>query len=227
MDEKRFSNKEAIKFGWKVATENILLVATILTAGGVSFFFEILMRMFRKSERILFYAIYLVSALIQGAFTMGQIKIALGFADNKQSRYKDLFSCFHLLLKYIIASTLYTLIVVLGFILFIIPGIIWGIKYQFYIHFMVDKEVGPIEALKLSSRATYGAKSELLVFGFVLSLINIAGVLCCGIGLLVTLPLTLVAWTYVYRILERQLETPEAPPSYPQEQIPTQDQSSV
>jgi len=57
---------------------------------------------------------------------------------------------------------LYTLITLVGTILLIIPGIIWGIKFQFFGYFIVDKGLEPIEALKRSAAITKGVRWSLL-----------------------------------------------------------------
>ena len=75
-----------------------------------------------------------------------------------RSEFADLFSYFPLFFKYLSGSILYELIIVGGMILLIIPDIIWRIKFQFFSCFIVDKGVGPIEALKRSSVITKDAK---------------------------------------------------------------------
>ena len=88
----------------------------------------------------------------------------------------------------------------------IVPGIIWAIKFQFFSYFIVDKEVGPIEALKKSAAITKGAKWDLFVFGALLGLINLAGALCVVVGLFATIPTTMVAIAFIYRKLLAESE---------------------
>ena len=88
----------------------------------------------------------------------------------------------------------------------IIPGIIWGIKFQFFSYFIVDKGLGPIEALKRSSTITKGAKWDLFLFGLLVWLINLLGALCLLVGLFATIPTTGVAMAFVYHKLLTQTE---------------------
>ena len=108
--------------------------------------------------------------------------------------------------KYLIGSILYGLIVFAGTILLIIPGIIWGIQFCFYDYFIIDKGLGPIEALKRSSAITRGVKWDLFVFSLILLGINLLGALCLLIGLFATIPTTMVAIAFVYRKLLAQAE---------------------
>ena len=98
------------------------------------------------------------------------------------------------------------MIVLSGIILLIIPGIIWSVKYSFVGYFIVDKGLGPIEALKESSLITNGAKQDLFLFWSLISVVNFLGVLAFFIGLFVTIPITVVAIGFVYRKLLNKTE---------------------
>ena len=67
------------------------------------------------------------------------------------------------------------LIVLAGFILLIIPGIIWSIKYQYMIYLVIDKNMGIRESMKLSAAMTDGVKWDLLAFEFITGIINVLG----------------------------------------------------
>jgi uncharacterized membrane protein len=91
-------------------------------------------------------------------------------------------------------------------LLLIVPGIIWGIKFCFFDYFVVDKRLGPIEALKRSSAITRGVKWDLFVFFLMLTGINLLGAFCLLIGLFAAIPTTMVAQAFVYRRLLAQTE---------------------
>lgn len=142
---------------------------------------------------------------------MGLIKIALRIYDNKKCEladvFSDLLSCLPLFFKYLSASIVYILIVLSGIILLIVPGIIWSIKFSFFSYFIVDKGLGPIEALKQSSVITNGVMRDLFLFWLLVSVINCVGLLAFFVGLFVTIPITMIAIGYVYRKLLYQTET--------------------
>jgi uncharacterized membrane protein len=91
-----------------------------------------------------------------------------------------------------------------GFLLFIVPGIIWAVKYHLCFYFVVDKGLGPIAAIKASGRTTMGVKWELFGFGIVCAMINMLGMLCLIIGVFATYPTVVVAYALVYRQLLAQ-----------------------
>jgi uncharacterized membrane protein len=208
MATKKFSRGEAIEFGWKMMKSNIsffiiLVVVTLI----ISIASNISESIIRKSIgfQALPTIIYIATMVLQLAIGMGLIKIALRFCDNEKGKFTDLFSCFPLFFKYLFGSILYTLIVFVGLILLIIPGIIWGIKFQFFPYFIVDKGLGPIESLKKSSEITKGIKWDLFLFGLLLLGINLLGALCLLIGLFATIPTAMVASAFVYRKLLAQI----------------------
>jgi uncharacterized membrane protein len=171
----------------------------MVVSGLVNLVFNILSEAAR--ERVLFVSViisiigYIVWAVIQ----MGLIKITLSIADGNKGSWGDLFSCYHLFLKYLASSILYFLIVLGGTLLLIVPGIIWSIQYRFFKYFIVDKGCGPVEALKMSSKATYGSKLDIFLLDIVLFGINILGVLALLVGVFVTIPISMLSYAYVFR----------------------------
>ncbi|MGH6793024.1 MAG: hypothetical protein ACRECF_09850 [Methyloceanibacter sp.] len=104
-------------------------------------------------------------------------------------------------LKYLAATILVGLTILLGLLLLIVPGIIFGLMFMFTSFIVIDRELGPIDAMKESKRITSGHKWPLLWFLLVLALINLAGAIALVVGLLVTVPVTSLAFTHAYRVL--------------------------
>jgi len=207
MRPQKFSKSEAIRFGWTTTKNNLgFFIALLIVVGLFYFVSDLIIELIKDEAPILSSIMSIVLWVLDIVIQMGLIRISLRFCDNEKGEFADLFSCFPLFFKYLFGSILYGLIVVGGMILLIIPGIIWGIKFQFFSCFIVDKGVGPIEALKRSSAITKGAKWDLFLFNLLLGLINLLGAICLLIGLFVTIPATMVAWAFVYRKLLAQTE---------------------
>lgn len=207
---KKFSKREVIRFGWNIMKKNFWFFAGVLiVAGLINYIPKIISESIKKEFAILSILIGIVCLVPQIVVQLGLIKIVLNLYDNKERKFSDLFSCFHLFFRYIFGSILYGLIVLGGFILLIVPGIIWSIKFQFFGYFIVDKGVWPIEALKRSSAITQGTKWNLFLLGLLLGLINSLGVICLIVGLFATIPTTMVAQAFVYRKLLSYVENPQ------------------
>ena len=92
-------------------------------------------------------------------------------------------------------------------LLLLVSGIILALKFQFYDYFIIDKELGIAESIERSGKITEGALWELFLFAIVLIGINILGALCFGVGLLVTIPISMVAMAHVYRQLQTRFDS--------------------
>lgn len=141
--------------------------------------------------------------VLQFGLILGLIKFCLKKYDNQEVGFADLFSCFSpgLILNLIVASLIVGVIVSLGMILLIVPGIIWMIQFHFYSYALVDSNCGPMTSLKRSSQLTQGVKMKLLLFALAVFGINLLGIMCLGIGVLFTWPATFMASVAVYKEL--------------------------
>ncbi len=143
-----------------------------------------------------------VLGLLISGISIGYIKLAIDVVDGKSPEFKELFSCFSLLLKYILAAILYTLVVTIGLALFVIPGVIWAVQFGFYPYVIVKERLWPLAALRRSSAITEGVKGKLIIFALALIGINLLGVIALGIGVIVTIPLSVIAAAHVFKQLE-------------------------
>lgn len=144
--------------------------------------------------------IFWVVGMIMG---IGVIKISLMLSRDQKPEISELFSNGSLIIKYLVAVLCVGLASLIGFILLIVPGIIVSVMLSMAKYFVVDKEMGPIASLRASQALTKGARWQLFVFGAVMLLFNIAGLLCLVIGLLVTIPASSIAAVYVYDQLSK------------------------
>lgn len=215
MDERRFTISDAVGYGWDAMKNNmgylVLVVLIAWVAGGIPSGLQSLAsngRLFWLST-ILGLISLAVSVFIGIAFT----RIGLKLTAGEQCDYEDLYNGYPLFWNYLAGTILYGLIVLGGLILLIVPGIYWGIKYAFYGYFIVDQEMGPIEALRQSGKITYGDKWYLLGFWIVMFGVWLIGVILCGVGLLFAIPIILVATAYVFRKLASSVPASSSAPS--------------
>lgn len=197
-----FSIGESVRFGWNTMKSNLgFFVFLLIIVGLIYIVPAILAEVGREDLPVLSGILGVVAAVVQIIAGMGLIRVALKFCDNEQGSLSDLFSCVPLFIKYLLSSILYGLIVLGGTILLVVPGIIWAIKYMFYTYFIVDQELGPIEALKRSAEITQGVKGDLFLLGLALAGINVLGFLALLVGLFATVPTAMVATAFAYRKL--------------------------
>lgn len=200
-----FSVGDALSYGWKTFKKRpgFFIVFSLIIIG-LNIIPGILGNIFSNKQFHLgtFNFIFtILGAILSWIVTLGTINFSLKIYDNKPISYSSIFEKWRLAFFYFLASLLYGLIVFVGFILLIVPGIIWGIKFQYFPYAMVDRGTGVIESLKLSSKITNNNKWKLFLFNLVQGLIMLLGFLLLGIGILIAMPVTVMAEAYIYRKL--------------------------
>src|SRR5579885_2069807 len=106
--------------------------------------------------------------LIKGLMQLGLINIQLRILDDKPFTSNDLWTPCGKFWAWFGATTCAIVAIAVGFCLFIVPGVILGIKLQFFPYFLVDKRLGPIQSLKASAAITSGAMWDLFFLGLIL-----------------------------------------------------------
>ena len=88
--------------------------------------------------------------------------------------------------------------VIIPIILIIIPAVYISVRLQFYNYFLLEEEGGIIESIKRSAEISKGYVGELFLLGAVLSIIILVSIIPLGLGLLISIPLSTMATSYVY-----------------------------
>lgn len=129
---------------------------------------------------------------------------------------------------YVLVSLLYGLVIIGGTILLIAPGIIFGLMYFLSTYLVVDQGMGVKESMGESKRLTSGKRGKLFLIGLASLGINILGMLCLGVGVIVTAPLTVVMGGLVYQRLAEQPGKPTKSVSKKEvEKLPVQESQKV
>ncbi len=207
-----FSPSAMIRFGWETFKKRpwffvgVFLVVGILSSG-MNFQMDA-NTSYTPGIIVLFVIAAIIMTIIQTLAKMGSTQLVLKAQENTESlTFGDLWAP-HPFWKYVGASILVGVIVVIGFILLIVPGIIWALRYMFVPYLVMDRKLKPFEALKESARITYGHKWQLLGLIGLIVLINILGALALLVGLLVSGPVSAIALGHAYRTLSAQAGAP-------------------
>jgi uncharacterized membrane protein len=198
---KSFSIEEALKFGWTTTKANLaFLFKAFLIVVVVHLLLGVLDNSAKDTATI--HALVTALSWVVGIILdIGMIKIALKFINKQTPVLADLYNHYPLFANYALGLILSWLIIMGGLILLIVPGIIFAVRLQFVSLLILDKGLGPIEALKKSWQLTKGVSWNLFLFDLLIGLINILGALALGIGLLWTIPTTSIASAFVYKKL--------------------------
>jgi uncharacterized membrane protein len=134
---------------------------------------------------------------IRLVLTLGFTKVMFYLVADRQVEVSDLINNGRIFFSYVAAWFLYYVAVIIGLLLFIIPGIYVAIRLQFYPYYIIDEGDFAFEALRKSWYATEGYLPELIVFGACFLLVNFIGVVFI-IGIIFTYPLCSMAQAVIY-----------------------------
>ncbi|MCF8362053.1 MAG: hypothetical protein K9G70_05460 [Prolixibacteraceae bacterium] len=109
-------------------------------------------------------------------------------------------------LNIIVSSLLVAIILIVGFIFFIIPGIVGACRLFMVPYLIMDKQLGAIEALETSWRMTRGHAFTVFGLGFMSFFIFIAGLLLLIVGVFPALILINASFASLYQAIVTQWE---------------------
>ena len=148
-----------------------------------------------------------IASILNQLFTMflglGLTLIGLNLLRGKDANVGQLFSQSGTkLLRLIGASFLYGLMVAVGLVFFIVPGIYLATRFMFYQTAIVDKDLGVIDSLKYSSELTRSNKWSIIGLSIINIFIVLAGAIALLVGLIWAIPVAwltlLVAYLYLH-----------------------------
>jgi uncharacterized membrane protein len=210
-----FSTGSALRFGWETFKRRPWFfvgssVVILLVYGVVGLFTSAIDAVVSGSPDDPSLPGTLVNLALGTFVSMGVTAFYLAAHDNPDS--VSLSSLWHPrpFWKFLGASILLGLAIAIGIILLIVPGIIFSLMFLFTTFIVIERELGPIEAMKESNRITRGHKWPLLGFVLVLTLINLLGLLALVVGLLVSIPVSTLAFVHAYRVLTANAGAPPA-----------------
>ena len=142
-------------------------------------------------------------AFIYGILVEGPVQYGVAFAFLKAARgdkleIKDMFEAFKNYWNAVLASLFVGVIIVIGLVLLIVPGIIFACKLAFTPYLVVDRKMGVMEAIEESWRMTGGHAWKVFFIGLLAIPICIAGLLCFIVGIIISIMLVSLAFASLY-----------------------------
>lgn len=191
-----FSIEESLKFGWeKTKAHSMILFQALLTLFAYEIVASSINHAFKHSAGS--GLAWLIVAIVGAFLSAGFIVITLKIARGERAVYKDIIPPVRLVWDMTIASLLTGLLVLGGLILLVIPGIYIAIRLSVVRYAVVDG-ASITESLRKSSALTKGDMWQLFLFFLAFIVINIIGALLFIVGLLVTIPATMIAMAHMY-----------------------------
>ena len=136
----------------------------------------------------------LLSPLLIGVTMMG-IRRSL----SKDISFSHMFEYYPRLISIVLMYLATSVLVIIGLVLLVIPGIYLSLSYAFAMILMLDKDMGIWEAMETSRKAVTKHWFKVFGFFFVIGLIMIVSAIPLGIGLIWTMPLMFIGYGVLYR----------------------------
>ncbi|MBI3838610.1 MAG: hypothetical protein HY288_11845 [Planctomycetia bacterium] len=153
----------------------------------------------------------LAFGVVQFWLTLGLMTYFLKTARGEPAEFVDLFSAGPFLLRAMGISIIFGILVLIGFILLVVPGVIIMMMLSPSWLVLIDRNVGVVEALSMSREATNGNKLTLsglyIVIMFASSFIIL---FTCGLGLFFVQPFVLLLFCVCYLAMTGQSTADQA-----------------
>ncbi len=155
---------------------------------------------FRKAPElfILYTILHLVvmpfgGIFLVGPLTAGFIIVSARLDNNQKVNFENFLDGFKLFAPLFLVAIVIWIVVFFGFLLFVLPGIYLSVSYVFAMHFVIFEKLDFWEAMEASRKLV--SREWFSIFGFVivLAFLNFLGVLFFGVGVVVTIPVSMAA----------------------------------
>jgi len=180
-----------LKLNIAVAIYSAVAIVVALIVGGI----QIL-----SAENVLVVIVgELVYAWITLPIAMGLFAISLDRASGGDVLNDRLFAFFPMATRLLLATILMTLLIFVGYVLLILPGIYLSVAYLFALPLLVQERLGIVDALEASRKAITHRWFTIFGLLLVLTLVNGLAAIPLGIGLIWSVPLTVIAVGLAYK----------------------------
>lgn len=153
---------------------------------------------------------FLFAYIAEILVTIAATAISLAITNNHVPEWKDAVKdmrTYVVPVKLFMVSLFVNIFTIIGLVFLVLPGIYIATRFMFYPFYVLEHSEKRIGDLVTGSYAmTQGHFWKLFFFLVTLCILNVIGALLLGIGLLVTIPISLLAAGYAYKALKEKKE---------------------
>jgi uncharacterized membrane protein len=147
------------------------------------------------------FIVSILASALTYPFLAGINMVGIRRAADQPISFNDVFSGLSLFVPLLITALLMSVLVYVGTLLLIIPGIYLGVAYMLAMPLVIERGLSPWQALETSRKAI--SQHWFKVFGLflLLGIIMAISMIPLGIGLVWTLPLFIISMGVLYRTI--------------------------
>lgn len=206
---------DALGYGWKRFRANPIPWIALTLVGFVAYLaVTVVINVGNVNSLLSLLLIFLVVSVVVWLLQAAMIRGALYETDGTPPDFQAFFG-FVNAGNVLLTALLVFVAAWVGAILCVFPALIIGFLCMFALHFVIDRDMGPVAAIKSSVQLVVTNVGTTLLLAVTVALLTFVSTLLCGLPLLVVGPVTAIALTYAYRVLVGGLVTPErrSPPA--------------
>ena len=139
--------------------------------------------------------------VVSVVFTAGLLFMAITKVVGKAISWKMVFHGFTVAGKIIVATILQSILVFVGILLLVLPGIYLAVGYTMTLPLIMDRGMSPWQAMEASRKAIHKVWWKVAGLFLLMGLICLVSIIPLGIGLIWTWPMFFILAGVVYRYL--------------------------
>ncbi len=203
--ESKFSISEVCATSWQKLKPQIWVLAGLFIGMIIIYSILSMCSMFAGGSLVGSLIANLICILFSFCFTLGYTKNIFQALDGDEPQFSAFSQQAHKVITYFASNVLFSIIVGIGTILLIIPGIYLALRLQFFTAFIVEEDAGITDSLKRSWEITGGQAMPLFLLALAMIGFAILGLIVFGVGIFVAIPLIYMMYGCVFR----KLNTPK------------------
>ena len=200
---RKFLISDVLRVAWKGYISQIwiltgLLIGYVIVSLAINLYIPYPLHGTVSATGIVLTLLSLVFSLL---FSLGYTKNMFQTLDGEEPQFSAYGRESRKIFTGLFAGLIYTIIVIVGLALLILPGYYLAIRLQFFYASIVEENTGIIASLKRSWEITKGLEAPLFLLLLVEKGLVLLGLICFVIGIFMAAPLVGMINCYVFRKL--------------------------
>jgi uncharacterized membrane protein len=200
---KKIDYSEILKTAWKGLISQIWLLVGLIIGFTIIYSLLFVFGSPKPHEAITIsgWIVSVVATVFLLLFDLGFTKNCFQTLDGEEPQFSAYGQMSRKIFTFFVSYIVFGIIVLVGLVLLIIPGIYLALRLQFYMAAIVYEDAGIIDSLKRSWEITKGEGLKLLVLFLIEFLLVLAGMIALFIGIFIAVPLIVLMYCYTFHKL--------------------------
>lgn len=202
----KINTVQVLKDAWTKVKPNFWVITNVILLVALVFFTTNLFANYAETKGPILSLFSFALTMISESFMMFAVmKFFLDIYHKRETTVLGIFQNNKKFYKFFVLYTALNLATLAGVVLLVLPAIYIILTYSFATYILLDQNLDINASIKESEIITKGHKFELFKFWFWLLILNVFGGAFFFVGLVVTLPITILAIIEVYKMLSTRI----------------------